>query len=99
MLVRLIDVLKMQQITTLFTNLTLNDAPAETTDVGVSSLMDSWLLLKDSQHGVVRDRELYILKSRGMAHSNLRHRFLLTDHGVELMQPPVKSTREKGVSL
>jgi circadian clock protein KaiC len=98
MLVRLIDFFKMQDITTVFTSLTTGETVAESTDVGVSSLMDTWLLLKNIQHGAARNRELFILKSRGMAHSNLRLQFLLTDHGVELMQPPVEPTLEKGVS-
>jgi circadian clock protein KaiC len=84
MLVRLIDFFKMQQITTLFTSLTSSQSPKEATDVGVSSLMDAWLLLRDLESGAERNRGLHLLKSRGMAHSNQVREFLLTDHGVEL---------------
>jgi circadian clock protein KaiC len=84
MLMRLIDFLKSQQITALFTNLTGVDGSLEQTEVGVSSLMDTWLLLRDVEIGGERNRVMYILKSRGMAHSNQLREFLLTDHGVEL---------------
>lgn len=98
MLVRLIDFFKMQQITAVFTSLTCSTF-MEATDVGVSSLMDTWLLLKDLQHGTVRHRELYILKSRGMPHSNQVRRFFLTDHGVELTNLPDEPAWEKGASV
>ena len=84
MLTRLIDFFKMQQITALFTSLTAGGTFAESTDVGVSSLMDTWLLLRDVQNGAERNRVLLLVKSRGMAHSNQVREFLLTDHGVEL---------------
>ena len=78
------DFFKMRQITTLLTSLTMADTSMEGTDVGVSSLMDTWLLLRDMQSGAERNRLLHLLKSRGMAHSNQVREFLLTDHGVEL---------------
>ena len=56
----------------------------ETTDVGVSSLIDTWILMRHLEAGGRRDRGLYILKSRGMKHSNQTHEFLLTDRGIEL---------------
>ena len=84
MLTRLIDFFKMQQITAVFTSLTEGGDPCESTDVGVSSLMDTWLLLRDLENGAERNRVLHLLKSRGMAHSNQVREFLLTDHGVEL---------------
>ena len=85
MMIRLIDFLKGKQITTLFTNLTSGGGPPEQTDIGVSSLMDTWLLLRDIELGGERNRSLYILKSRGMSHSNQLREFLLTDHGVDLL--------------
>jgi circadian clock protein KaiC len=85
MLMRLLDYLKSKQITTVFTNLTSGGASNEQTEVGVSSLMDTWLLLRDLELGGERNRSMYILKSRGMAHSNQLREFLLTDHGVELV--------------
>jgi len=84
MLTRLIDFFKMRQITTLFTSLIMGETSMEGYDVGVSSLMDTWLLLRDMQSGAERNRLLHLLKSRGMAHSNQVREFLLTDHGVEL---------------
>ncbi len=84
MLMRLIDFLKGQQITGFFTSLTTGGAAQERTDVAVSSLIDTWLLLRDIELGGERNRGLYVLKSRGMAHSNQIREFLITDHGVEL---------------
>src|SRR5262249_38170919 len=66
-------------------NLITGGQSEEKTDVGISSLVDSWLLLRDIELGGERNRALYVLKSRGMAHSNQIREFLLTDHGVELM--------------
>ena len=84
MLTRLLDFLKTNQITGFFTYLTSGDSVLEQTEVGVSSLIDTWLLVRDIDSGGERNRALYILKSRGMAHSNQIREFLLTDHGVEL---------------
>jgi circadian clock protein KaiC len=84
MLVRLVDFLKMNQITALFTNLAQGGSPVEQTDVAISSVIDTWLLLRDIDSGGEHNRGLTILKSRGMAHSNQIREFLLTDHGVEL---------------
>jgi circadian clock protein KaiC len=85
MLMRLIDFFKLEQITALFTNLTSGGGPEEQTDLGVSSLMDTWLLLRDLELGGERNRCVYVLKSRGMAHSNQLREFLITDHGVDLL--------------
>ena len=84
MLMRLVDFLKMNQITGFFTNLTSDGSALEHTYVAISSLIDTWLILRDIEIGGERNRGLYILKSRGMAHSNQVREFLLTDHGVEL---------------
>ncbi|MEI7770591.1 MAG: circadian clock protein KaiC, partial [Chloroflexales bacterium] len=84
MLMRLVDFLKQQQITGLFTSLTSGGDTIEQTDVAISSPIDTWLLLRSIELGGERNRGLYILKSRGMAHSNQIREFLLTDHGVEL---------------
>lgn len=84
LLTRLIDFFKVQEITALFTSLTVGGNSLEATEVGVSSLMDTWLLLRDVQNGAERNRFLDLVKSRGMAHSNQMREFVLTDHGVEL---------------
>lgn len=70
----------------MFTSLTLGGTPLEATEVGVSSLMDTWLLLRDVQNGAERNRFLHLVKSRGMAHSNQMREFLLTDRGVQLRE-------------
>jgi len=92
MLTRLIDFFKMQQITALFTSLTSGGSFMESTEVGVSSLMDAWLLLRDVESGAERNRVLHLLKSRGMAHSNQVREFVLTGHGVELRDVYVGSS-------
>ncbi len=84
MLMRLVDFLKMSQITTVFTSLTKGGEVLEQTVVAVSSLIDTWLLVRDIEISGERNRGLYILKSRGMAHSNQIREFLITDRGVEL---------------
>jgi len=85
MLTRLIDFLKARQITAVLTNLTSGREAAEATDVEISSIVDTWLLLRDLELGGERNRAMYVLKSRGMAHSNQIPEFLLTNHGIELM--------------
>ncbi len=85
MLVRVIDFLKSRQITAFFTSLTSGGAALEQSEIGVSSLIDTWLLVREVEMNGERTRGLYILKSRGMAHSNQIREFLLTDHGVELI--------------
>jgi circadian clock protein KaiC len=84
MFMRLLDFLKTKQITALFTNLTSGSRVLEETEIGISSLIDTWLLVRAIDSGGERNRGLSILKSRGMAHSNQIREFMLTDHGVEL---------------
>jgi circadian clock protein KaiC len=91
MLLRLVDFLKMKQITAFFTSLTSGGDNIEITDVYISSLIDTWLLLRDIEIGGERNRGLYVLKSRGMAHSNQIREFQLTDHGIELLDVYVGS--------
>jgi circadian clock protein KaiC len=85
MLMRLIDYLKTYQITALFTSLTEGGAPVEQSSVGVSSLIDTWLLVRDIEMSGERNRGLYVLKSRGMAHSNQIREFVITDKGLDLV--------------
>lgn len=86
MLIRLLDFLKGEGITALFTSLSSGNegTDMELTDVGVSSLIDTWLLLRDIEHNGERNRGMYIIKSRGMAHSNQIREFLLSDSGIDL---------------
>jgi circadian clock protein KaiC len=85
MVTRLIDMFKSRQITAMFTSLTSADSAAELSEVGVSSQMDAWLLLRNLESNGERNRGLYVLKSRGMAHSNQIREFVLTEHGVQLL--------------
>ncbi len=91
MLTRLIDLLKMKEITGMFTSLTSAGKEVQDSEVGVSSLMDAWLLVKNIESNGERNRGLYILKARGTAHSNQVREFLLTDHGVELIDAYIGS--------
>ena len=84
MVLRLIDFLKSRQITAMFVNLTAGGDAWEHTDVGVSSLIDTWILLRDIELAGERNRGLYVLKSRGMKHSNQIREFLLTSDGIQL---------------
>ena len=87
-LMRLIDWLKKDQITAILTSLTSGgDATSEPEDsqVGVSSLMDTWLLLRNSEIAGERNRTIFVRKSRGMAHSNQVREFILSDTGIDLV--------------
>jgi circadian clock protein KaiC len=86
MLLRLVDALKVKLITGLFTSLTPGGGATERTDVAISSLIDTWLLVRDMEGGGERNRGLYILKSRGMPHSNQIREFSLTSRGIELRE-------------
>jgi len=85
MLVRLIDFLKSSGITAVCSNLTSGEEAMEATDLGLSSIVDTWILLRDIELAGERNRGLYVLKSRGMAHSNQIREFLLTSHGIDLL--------------
>lgn len=85
MVTRLIDTFKARNITALFTSLTSGDSTPESSEIGVSSQMDAWLLLRNLEANGERNRGIYVLKARGMAHSNQIREFVLTDHGVKLV--------------
>ena len=85
MLIRLIDFLQSEQITVMFTALSLNTIINEQTDEGVSSLVDAWILVRDIESNGERNRGLYIMKSRGMKHSNQVREFVITDKGLDLV--------------
>jgi circadian clock protein KaiC len=85
MLSRLLDFLKQREITTLLTSLTAGGEAAEQSEAGISSLMDTWLLLRNLEHSGERNRGLYVLKSRGTAHSNQVREFRLSNKGIELI--------------
>jgi circadian clock protein KaiC len=85
MVTRLIDYLKGGQVTSLFTSLTQGGHALQQSEMAMSSLMDSWLLLQDFEGNGERNRVLYVLKARGMAHSNQIREFLISDRGVDLV--------------
>lgn len=82
---RLIDHLKAEQITVLMTNLITADTPLEHAEIGISSLMDTWLEVRSVEHNGERNRLLQVIKSRGMSHSNQVREFRLTSQGIDLV--------------
>src|SRR4029077_12926879 len=87
MLMRLIDFLKNAGITALFVSLTSGGSDLEQSSVGISSLTDTWILLRDVELNGERNRCVYVLKSRGMAHSNQLREFVITSNGIKLIPP------------
>jgi len=85
MVTRLIDFLKGGHITSLFTSLTHGGHALQQSEVAMSSLMDSWLLLQDLEGDGERNRVLYVLKARGIAHSNQVREFLISSRGIDLV--------------
>lgn len=81
---RLVDFLKQRGITGIFTNLVGDASHQEQTEISISSLIDTWILLRDIEIGGERNRGLHVLKSRGMAHSNQIREFILTGRGIQL---------------
>ncbi|MEL5879086.1 circadian clock protein KaiC [Cereibacter sphaeroides] len=86
MLLRIVDFLKNRGITGIFTHLAHSQNEA-TTDAGLSSLMDGWVLMLNREVNGEFNRELYLLKARGMAHSNQVREFLMSDRGISLLPP------------
>ena len=86
MLTRMMDLFKGRQLTTLLTSLTPSTYRSqETSDAHISSFVDTWILVREIESDGERNRGLYILKSRGMAHSNQVREFRMTDQGIELI--------------
>ena len=81
---RLIDYFKTRQITAFLTSLTAGGCDEESSEAGISSLMDTWLLVREFETNGERNRVLYVLKSRGMAHSKQVREFRLTSSGIDL---------------
>jgi circadian clock protein KaiC len=84
-LLRLIDMMKGAGITAVFVSLTGGGESLERTNVGISSLTDTWILLRDLELNGERNRVLYVLKSRGMAHSNQLREFRMGSDGIQLI--------------
>lgn len=85
MLIRLVDFLQNEGITVLFTALALNNTLNEQTDEGISSLVDSWLLIRDIEFNGERNRGMYVMKSRGTGHSNQVREFIINENGLDLV--------------
>lgn len=85
MLTRLLDFLKMRKVTALFTSLTAAGESLEHTNLAISSLIDTWVLLRDIELNGERNRAVYLVKSRGMAHSNQLREFVMGKNGIRLI--------------
>jgi circadian clock protein KaiC len=85
MLIRLLDFLKMRKITALFSSLTAAGEVLEHTNLAISSLIDTWVLLRDIELNGERNRAVYLVKSRGMAHSNQLREFVMGKTGIRLI--------------
>jgi circadian clock protein KaiC len=85
MLSRMMDMFRGENITAIFTSLTEGGENVEHTDIGVSSFVDTWLLLRDYEVNGERNKLMYVLKSRGTAHSNQVREFVITDSGIRLI--------------
>lgn len=87
MLVRLIDMLKLNNITALFTSLNkqTDDMRPDLAEESVSSLVDTWITVRDMEGIGERNRGIFIIKSRGMGHSNQVREFLITKQGIKLL--------------
>lgn len=94
---RIIDLLKTHQITAVFTSYTSEEDTTDQTIVGVSSLIDTWLSLRNLESNGARHRGLFILKSRGMAHSNQIRSFELTDNGIQIGEVDVTGYRPERI--
>lgn len=92
MLLRIVDFLKGRGVTAVFTHLMHGSNAAVTTDAGLSSLMDSWILLLNREINGEFNRELYLMKARGMAHSNQVREFVMSDQGIRLLPPYLGSS-------
>lgn len=98
MLLRIIDFLKCERITGLYLSLTMGGEEIEQSQVGVSSLMDTWFLVRNLEENGQRNRTLNVMKSRGMAHSNKVRPFLITNNGVQLVERDPDTDRDGAVS-
>ncbi|MGA2953222.1 MAG: circadian clock protein KaiC [Caulobacteraceae bacterium] len=86
-LLRLADICKGRGITAFFTSLSLASDHTTEADRGLSSLMDVWISLTDVEVNGERNRVLFVLKVRGMSHSNQMREYLLTSDGIRLVEP------------
>lgn len=87
MLLRMVDYLKSRGVSAMFTHLMHDQDGTVATDAGLSSLMDGWILMLNREVNGEFNRELYLLKARGMSHSNQVREFVMSEAGIQLMPP------------
>jgi circadian clock protein KaiC len=93
MLTRLIDYLKMRETTVVLTSLTSAGSELQSTEAMISSLMDTWVLMSLEEAERRRHRWIYVLKSRGMAHSDEMREFWITGGGIDVSSSDVAESR------
>jgi circadian clock protein KaiC len=86
-LLRVVDFLKGRGVTAVFTHLMHGQDSVVQTDAGLSSIMDAWILLLNREVNGEFNRELYLLKARGLSHSNQVREFVMSDDGIKLVPP------------
>jgi hypothetical protein len=96
---RLVDFLKGENVTALFTSLVHFEPALDAPELSISSLMDTWVSVRDFEHNGMRTRGLCVLKSRGMPHSNRVREFVMSEKGIELRSPPQSVPAVPGPSL
>jgi circadian clock protein KaiC len=97
MLTRFIDYIKTQQITVMFTAaITIGSIALNPSDEGISSMVDTWIMLEDIELEGERNRSLYVMKSRGLNHSKEIREFVITNQGIDLL--PIERN-EKGIII
>jgi len=82
LVLRIVDSIKLRGATAVFTSLSEND-DLQATSISISSLVDTWILRRNIESSGERNRVLYVLKSRGMPHSNQIREFLMTSRGLD----------------
>ena len=87
MLVRLQDLMKEREITCIYTDLITGDINTRQAEVYISSMIDTWIMLRNMEFNGERNRSLTIIKSRGMPHSNQLREFKFSDKGIDLIAP------------
>jgi len=92
MLLRMVDFLKNRGVSAVFTHLMHGQDAAITSDAGLSSLMDAWILMLNREAAGEFNRELYLLKARGTSHSNQVREFIMSETGIRLLPPYLGET-------
>ena len=84
MLIRLNDYLRARKITTVFTALSSDGEYSEHADVQLSSIADTWIVVRIMDYKGERNNVMQLMKSRGMSHSRQMKEMYFTGNGLKL---------------